>query len=91
MKGKCPSCGEIFSFPDEDRVNVVLFGNWGKYHHCRPDPLETFEGAVKRAHAIAFYHSLPEEQRPKLLLFEACGKCPECLAKSAQSADDSTG
>lgn len=34
MRGKCPYCGEVFDFPYEDRVDVVLFGNWRKYHQC---------------------------------------------------------
>ena len=38
MKAKCPHCGKIFNYPKEDRVNVVLFGNWKKYHNCYPYP-----------------------------------------------------
>jgi len=30
--GKCPYCKEVFQFPFKDRVNVILFGHWKKYH-----------------------------------------------------------
>jgi hypothetical protein len=39
LKGECPNCGEIIEFPYEDRVDVILFGNWRKYHKdkdCNP-------------------------------------------------------
>jgi len=32
--GICPYCNERFEYPYEDRVDVVLFGNWRKYHTC---------------------------------------------------------
>jgi len=32
--GKCPYCKEVFQFPFKDRVNVILFGHWKKYHRC---------------------------------------------------------
>jgi len=34
MKVRCPIeiCGKVFEIPVEDRVNVVVFGNWHKYH-----------------------------------------------------------
>ncbi len=35
MKGKCPDCGEEFEFPSKARVDVLLFGNWRKYHFCK--------------------------------------------------------
>jgi len=34
LRGQCPECGELFEYPYEDRVNVVLFSNWKKYHRC---------------------------------------------------------
>ena len=36
MKVRCPilTCRKVFEIPDEDRVNVVLFGHWHKYHAC---------------------------------------------------------
>jgi len=35
LKGKCPFCKIIFVYPMKDRVNVVLFDNWRKYHYCK--------------------------------------------------------
>ena len=35
MKGKCPDCGEEFKFPSKAKVDVLLFGNWRKYHFCK--------------------------------------------------------
>lgn len=41
MKGKmikvrCPieTCRAIFEIPEEDKINVILFGHWHKYHVC---------------------------------------------------------
>lgn len=34
LKGKCPFCGNIFEYPYSDRVDVVLFNNWRKFHYC---------------------------------------------------------
>ena len=37
MKARCPKCKTVFEYPYEDRINVVLFGNWKKYHQCKTD------------------------------------------------------
>jgi len=36
IKVRCPieTCRKVFEIPVEDRVNVVVFGNWHKYHVC---------------------------------------------------------
>ena len=34
LKGRCPFCDVVFEFPKKDRVDVVLFDNWRKYHYC---------------------------------------------------------
>jgi len=34
MRARCPTCKEVFEYPHKDRINVVLFGNWKKYHEC---------------------------------------------------------
>jgi len=34
LKGRCPFCNAVFEFPKADRVDVVLFDNWRKYHYC---------------------------------------------------------
>lgn len=34
LRGRCPDCGATFEYPFSDRVDVVLFGNWRKYHRC---------------------------------------------------------
>lgn len=47
MKGRCPDCGAVFEFPFEDRVNVVLFGNWKKYHMCGPKEIERWQVAIE--------------------------------------------
>lgn len=32
LKGKCSVCGQVFEYPYADRVNVLLFDHWRKYH-----------------------------------------------------------
>jgi len=39
LKAQCPDCGEVFEFPFKDRVDVLLFGNWRKYHFCKRELL----------------------------------------------------
>jgi len=39
LKAQCPDCGEVFEFPEEDKVDVLLFGNWRKYHFCKRELL----------------------------------------------------
>lgn len=36
LKVRCPveGCNKIFEIPEEDKVNVILFGHWHKYHPC---------------------------------------------------------
>lgn len=57
MKARCPKCGEVFEYPYEDGVNVVLFGNWKKYHQCK-DKLE--------AEAREVAQKLSKRKRPLL-------------------------
>ena len=52
MKGKCPDCGEEFEFPNEDRVDVLLFGNWRKYHFCKRTVL------ILRSLALGYKYAL---------------------------------
>lgn len=38
LKVRCPKCGKIFEFPESDKVNVILFNNYEKYHKCSSIP-----------------------------------------------------
>ena len=38
MIGRCPYCHLPFEFPEKDKINVILFGNWKKYHDCEKKP-----------------------------------------------------
>ena len=33
-RARCPKCGEVFEYPYEDRINVIIFDNYEKYHKC---------------------------------------------------------
>lgn len=37
LNGTCPFCGKLILFPFADRVDVLLFGNWRKYHKCNKE------------------------------------------------------
>ena len=34
LKGVCPFCKTVIEYPESDRVDVILFDNWRKYHYC---------------------------------------------------------
>jgi len=54
MKVRCPieTCRKVFEVPFEDRVNVVLFGHWHKYHPCVHRLNLEIISKLKRHHCI---------------------------------------